>query len=78
MKYLKKKNIINKEKINEIIISKDYPQYPWVYINELDDTLKNNIQEAFINLKDEEILKQLSSSSFKRTNDSDYDIIRKI
>ena len=75
---LKKRNIINKEKINEIIISKDYPQYPWVYINELDDTLKNNIQEAFINLKDEEILKQLSSSSFKLTSDSDYDIIRKL
>ena len=75
---LKKKKIIDKKKINEIIISKDYPQYPWVYINELDETLKKKIQEAFINLKDEEILKQLSSSSFKYAIDSDYNIIREL
>ena len=71
-------NIIDKEKINEIIISKDYPQYPWVYINELDDTLKKNIQKAFIDLKDNEILKQFDSTSFKPIDDSNYDIIRKL
>ena len=77
-KLLIKNNIIQKEKINEITISKDYPQYPWVYINELDYKLKKNIQKAFINLKDKEILKQFDSTSFKPTDDSHYDIIRKL
>ena len=77
-KLLKKNNIIDKEKINEIKVSDDYPQYPWVYINELDDRLKKEIQEAFINLKDKEILKQFDSTSFVITDDSNYNIIRKL
>ena len=57
--------IIDKDKINEIKISSNYPQYPWVFIDELDSKLKTKIINAFIMLKDEDILAQMGGTAFK-------------
>ena len=77
-KLLLEKKIIDKDKINEIKISSNYPQYPWVFIDELDSKLKTKIINAFIMLKDEDILAQMGGTAFKKVRDEDYDIIRQL
>lgn len=77
-KMLVKDAIIDENKINIITVSDDYPQYPWVYIDELDNELKEMIEEAFITLGDSEILNEMSCTGFRKINDKDYDIIREL
>ena len=77
-KLLLEKKIIDRDKINEIKISENYPQYPWVFIDELDPKLKNKIIKAFLVLQDEEILAQMGGTAFRKAKDHDYDIIRKL
>ena len=77
-KLLLEKKIIDRDKINEIKISENYPQYPWVFIDELDPKLKNKIINAFLVLQDEEILAQMGGTAFRKAKDQDYDIIRKL
>ena len=68
--------IIQESKINLIQYSNFYPQYPWVYINDLDKDLKKKISSIFLNIKDKKILSRYKADGFSAVKDADYDIIR--
>ena len=73
-----KQGTLDKSKINIIAYSDFYPQYPWVYIDELDTDLKKKISKVFYNIDDEEILSKFDAQGFSMVTDSDYDVIRKL
>ena len=68
--------IIQESKINLIQYSNFYPQYPWVYIDDLDKDLKKKISSIFLNIKDKKILSKYKADGFSAVKDADYDIIR--
>ena len=59
------------------------PQYPWVMRTNLDPALKQQIKQAFYDLKLDSpeglsVLKPFKADGFTPINDADYDIIRNI
>ena len=73
---LLEKKLLDQSKINIIKYSKFYPQYPWVFIEELNENLRNRIASIFYEIKDEKILSTFKADKFSPVYDSDYDIIR--
>ena len=58
--------------------SGEFPQYPWAMRSNLDPELKQQIQDAFISIDDEEILDNLKAEGFAAITDADYDVIREM
>jgi phosphonate transport system substrate-binding protein len=52
-------------------------QYPWAVSKAVDDELVAKIQEAFLNVEDQEILDAFAASGFTKATDADYEAIRK-
>lgn len=75
---LVEKKIIDKSKITILKYSDYFPQYPWVYIDDLEDDLKKKIENFFYNLDDIEVLKKFKADGFLKVNDKDYDVIRNL
>jgi phosphonate transport system substrate-binding protein len=73
---LLEKRIIASDKVKVIAESKDYPQYPWTMRSDLTPELKQNISAAFIELKDEKVLKPFKADGFGVVTDQEYDSIR--
>ena len=73
-----KNRIIDLKKINIIEYSEYYPQYPWVYIDDLNENLKKQISEIFLNIKDKQVLSKFKADKFSKILDSEFDIIRKL
>lgn len=78
LKKLIKNGTLNESKINIIAYSNFYPQYPWVYIDELDKDLKKKISTVFYNINDKKILEKFEADGFSKIIDSDYDVIREL
>ena len=78
LEMLFEKKVLDQSKINIIKYSEFYPQYPWVFIEDLDESLKNKISSVFYEIKDEKILSNFKADKFSPIFDSDYDIIRQL
>ncbi len=72
------KGIIDKNKVIVIAESKPFPQYPWTMRSDLDPELKTQIQQAFLELEDEAILKPFKADGFQSVTDQDYDVVRNL
>ncbi|MEM9017894.1 MAG: phosphate/phosphite/phosphonate ABC transporter substrate-binding protein [Verrucomicrobiota bacterium] len=73
---LVEKGTIDPEKVIILHKSEPYPNYPWTMQGYLDPSLKEKIKEAFLNLKDEDILSKMKAEGFDVAKDSDYDKVR--
>jgi phosphonate transport system substrate-binding protein len=70
------RGLIERDKVRILGYSNEYPQYPWTMRANLDPELKKRIQEAFIAIDDEAILKNLRAEGFVVIDDGAYDVIR--
>jgi phosphonate transport system substrate-binding protein len=67
---------IDPGKIVVLGYSEAWPDYPWVYQNDLAPVLRDKIRSAFLNLKDPAVLGPLKADGFAPMTDRDYDVIR--
>lgn len=72
------RGLIDRSQVRVLGYSGEYPQYPWAMRSNLDPALKQEIQDAFIGIDDEEILSNLKAEGFAPVTDSDYDVIREM
>jgi len=74
---LVEKGTIDPKKVKVIAVSKPFPQYPWAMRSDLSPDLKKKIQSAFLDLKDQEVLKTFKGATgFGPMADKDYDVVR--
>jgi phosphonate transport system substrate-binding protein len=73
---LTERGVIKPEKVKVIAESKPFPEYPWVLRSSLMPQLKERITDAFLNIKDNAILKTFKADGFARITDKDYDVVR--
>lgn len=74
---LVEKGIIDPGKVKVVAVSKPFPQYPWAIRSNLDGELKKKIQNAFLEMKDPEVLKNFKGATgFGAMTDKDYDVVR--
>lgn len=70
------RNIIDASKIRELDLSAPIPNYPIVLQGKLAPQLKQAIRDAFLSMKDKEILKSFRVEGFAATDDKAYDVLR--
>ncbi|WP_416391769.1 phosphate/phosphite/phosphonate ABC transporter substrate-binding protein [Alloalcanivorax xenomutans] len=70
------RGLIDRSKVKVLGYSGDFPQYPWAMRSNLAPELKSNIQKAFLQIDDPEILDNLKAEGFAAITDEDYDVIR--
>jgi phosphonate transport system substrate-binding protein len=70
------KGTVDSKKVKIIAVSKPYPQYPWTMRSDLKSELRERIRNAFLSLKDKEVLKAFKAEGFGPMTDRDYDVIR--
>ena len=73
---LLERKIIDGDKVKVIATSAPIPNYPMVMQGDLAPQLKDAIREAFLQLKDAEILKSFRVQGFAATDDKAYDVLR--
>ena len=61
---LLEKGVIKKDKIRVLSVSNPYPNYPWTMQSYLKPELQKKIRDAFLNLKDPEIMHNLKADGF--------------
>lgn len=76
--YVTERGLIDKNKVKVIGHSKDYPQYPWAMRSNLNADLKVKIKDAFVSLKDPEVLESFKAEGFAPITDADYDVVREL
>ena len=70
------RKIIDPAKVKVIATSDPIPNYPMVVQGSLAAPLKDSIRKAFIELKDDAVLKSFRVQGFAPTDDKAYDILR--
>ncbi|MEA5527930.1 phosphate/phosphite/phosphonate ABC transporter substrate-binding protein [Nodularia spumigena] len=70
------RKVIDSNKVKVLAESQPFPQYPWTMRSDLKPELKAKITSAFVELKDEEILKAFKADGFDAITDQDYDVVR--
>lgn len=70
------RGLIDRNKVKVLGYSDEFPQYPWAMRSNLNPELKTRIQNAFIQIDDPEILKNLKAEGFAPITDADYNVIR--
>ena len=70
------RNTIDPAKLVQLDLSDPIPNYPIVMQGNLAPALKQAIRDAFINVKDKEVLKSFRVEGFAATNDKAYDVLR--
>jgi phosphonate transport system substrate-binding protein len=68
---------IDPAKIVVLGYSEAWPEYPWVYQNDLAPALRDKIRSAFLELKDPAVLAPLKADGFAAMTDRDYDVVRR-
>ena len=63
-------------KIVQLDLSAPIPNYPIVMQADLNPALKAAIRDAFLGMKDKEVLKSFRIEAFAPTNDAAYDVLR--
>lgn len=74
--YLKDRKLVDPAKVKVLGYSQEYPQFPWTMRSNLDPELKNKIRAAFLDMKDQTVLKNFKADGFGPISDREYDIIR--
>ena len=67
---------IKPDRVKVLEESDPYPNYPWVLRGDLPPGLQQTIRQAFLSLKDKEVLKPLKADGFAPVTDKDYNVIR--
>src|SRR5262245_33654552 len=67
---------IDGDKVRIIAISEPIPNYPMVMQGNLAPQLKEAIRQAFLELKDPDVLKSFRVQGFAATDDKAYDVLR--
>jgi phosphonate transport system substrate-binding protein len=70
------RNTIDPTKLVQLDLSDPIPNYPIVMQGNLAPALKASIRNAFLNMKDKEVLKSFRVESFAPTDDKAYDVLR--
>ncbi len=70
------KNVIDPAKIVQLALSEPIPNYPIVMQGNLAPALKQSLRDAFLNVKDKEVLKSFRVEGFVATDDKAYDVLR--
>ena len=70
------KNVIDPAKIVQLALSEPIPNYPIVMQGNLAPALKQSLRDAFLNVKDKEVLKAFRVEGFVATDDKAYDVLR--
>jgi phosphonate transport system substrate-binding protein len=70
------KKSIDSARLRVLVVSDPIPNYPMVMQAKLDPGLKTSIRNAFLDLKDQAILKPFRAEGFVTTDDGAYDILR--
>ncbi|MCM5678836.1 phosphate/phosphite/phosphonate ABC transporter substrate-binding protein [Schlegelella sp. S2-27] len=73
---LVKRGMIDAGKIVQLDLSAPIPNYPLVMQGSLAPELKTSLRNAFLGLKDQEVLKSFRVEGFLPTDDSAYDVLR--
>lgn len=73
---LVQRKTIDPSKIVELALSAPIPNYPIVMQGKLPAALKARVRDAFIGMKDPEVLKAFRVQGFVATDDGAYDILR--
>lgn len=74
--YMNDRKLIDASKVKVLGYSKGYPQFPWTMRSNLKPELKQKIRQAFVDLKDPEVMKNFKAEGFTSVTDKDYDVIR--
>jgi phosphonate transport system substrate-binding protein len=75
---LVERKTIDPQKVKVIAESKPFPEYPWAMRSDLNPELKEKIRQAFLQIKDKEILKAFKADGFAAVSDKDYDVVREL
>ncbi|MCA3265785.1 MAG: phosphate/phosphite/phosphonate ABC transporter substrate-binding protein [Azospirillum sp.] len=70
------RNAVDKDRLVEIALSDPIPNYPMVMQGNLVPALKDAIRTAFLDLKDEQVLRAFRVQGFAATDDKAYDVLR--
>ncbi|WP_432666082.1 phosphate/phosphite/phosphonate ABC transporter substrate-binding protein [Wukongibacter baidiensis] len=74
---MKKSGVVDSEKFKIIWKSDKLFQYPWAVKKDTSEELKAALREAFLKVKDQEILDIFGANGFTEAKDGDYEAIRK-
>lgn len=70
------RNVIQRERLVDVAFSDPIPNYPMVMQGNLAPELKQAIRNAFLNLRDGELLRNFRVEGFAATDDAAYDVLR--
>jgi len=70
------RNVIQRERLVDVAFSDPIPNYPMVMQGNLAPDLKQAIRDAFLNLRDPELLRNFRVEGFAPTDDAAYDVLR--
>jgi phosphonate transport system substrate-binding protein len=73
---LYQRNVVDRERIVEVVLSDPIPNYPMVMQGNLVPALKDAIRAAFLDMKDEQVLRSFRVQGFAATDDKAYDVLR--
>ena len=73
---LVERKIINPDKVKVVAESKPFPEYPWAMRSNMSPELKEKIRQAFLQIKDKQILQAFKADGFAAVTDKDYDVVR--
>jgi phosphonate transport system substrate-binding protein len=74
---LREEGVIGKNKVRVIEESAPIEGYPWVVRDDLPDKDEQGLTDAYLNIKDPELLDLLRAEDYKRVQASDYDYVEK-
>ncbi len=75
---LVERKIIDPTRVKVLEYSKPFPQYPWTMRSNLNAELKEKVRQAFLELKDPEVLKTFKAEGFGPIADADYNVVRNL
>lgn len=70
------RNVIQRERLVDVAFSDPIPNYPMVMQGNLAPELKQAIRDAFLNLRDPELLRNFRVEGFAPTDDAAYEVLR--
>ena len=70
------RKLIDPARVVKLDVTADIPNYPITMQGNLAPALKQSIREAFLGMRDKEVLKAFRVESFAPTTDKAYDILR--
>jgi phosphonate transport system substrate-binding protein len=73
---LVERGVIDPARIVTLDLTDDIPNYPITMQGNLAPDLKQSIRDAFLGLKDKEVLRSFRVDGFASTNDKAYDVLR--